>query len=272
MISLTELITADFFLYALVAGISLSLVAGPLGSFIIWRRMSYFGDTLAHSALLGIAVGLITGGNPQLSIVVCCLLVGALLVYLDKNPNVSTDALLGILAHSTLAIGVVLIALTESVRVNLEAYLFGALLTINATDLLWVVIIVALVAIVLYRYWNDFLSATVHAELAEIEGVNVGHCNLFLVLLIALTIAVSMKIVGVLLITSLLIIPPAAARKFAESPEKMAFLASFIGAASIVLGLFSAFYFDTPVGPTIVVIAALFFLFVHFLPGDQQAN
>ncbi|MDD9897158.1 MAG: metal ABC transporter permease [Gammaproteobacteria bacterium] len=272
MISLTDLLTADFFLYALIAGISLSVVVGPLGSFIVWRRMSYFGDTLAHSALLGIAIGLITGGNPQLSIIISCLLIGALLVYLDKNPNVSTDTLLGILAHSTLAVGVVLLALTESVRVNLEAYLFGALLTINSTDLLWVVVIVALVAIVLYRFWNDFLSATVHAELAQIEGIDVSRCNLYLVLLIALTIAVSMKIVGILLITSLLIIPPAAARKFAESPEKMAFLASLIGAISILLGLFSAFYFDTPVGPTIVVIAALIFLIVNFLPTVQQSN
>ncbi|NKB34700.1 MAG: iron chelate uptake ABC transporter family permease subunit [Pseudomonadales bacterium] len=270
MISITELLTADFFIFALVAGLSLSIVAGPLGSFIVWRRMSYFGDTLAHSALLGIAIGLITGGNPQLSIVISCLLLGALLVYLDKNPSVSTDTLLGILAHSTLAVGVVLLALTDSIRVDLEAYLFGALLTINSTDLIWVVVIVAVVAAVLYRYWNDFLSATVHAELAVIEGVNVERCNLFLVLLIALTIAVSMKIVGVLLITSLLIIPPAAARKFSESPEKMALLASMVGALSIILGLFSAFYFDTPAGPTIVVFAALFFLATYIFPSVQK--
>ena len=271
MISFAELITADFFLFALIAGLSLSIVAGPLGSFIVWRRMSYFGDTLAHSALLGIAIGLVTGGNPQLSIVIGCLLVGALLVYLDKNPKISTDTLLGILAHSTLAIGVVLLALTDSVRVDLEAYLFGALLTINSLDLAWIVVIVVLVAAVLYRFWNDFLSGTVHAELAEIEGINVARNNLFLVLLIALTIAVSMKIVGVLLITSLLIIPPAAARKFAESPEKMAFFASLIGASSILFGLFAAFYFDTPAGPTIVVIATLFFLLANFLPSGQES-
>ena len=270
MNTITELFTADFFLFALVAGLSLALIAGPLGSLIVWRRMSYFGDTLAHSALLGIAVGLITNSNPQMAIIISCLLVGVLLVYLDKNPKISTDTVLGILAHSTLAIGVVILALTESVRINLEAYLFGALLTINVIDLIWVIAIMLIVISTLYYFWNDFLSVTVHAELAKTEGINVERMHLFLVLLIALTIAVSMKIVGVLLITSLLIIPPAAARKFAQSPEKMAILASLIGAAAVVLGLFLAFYVNTPVGPTIVVVATIFFLVLSVFTRAQK--
>lgn len=268
--SITELLSADFFLFALAAGLSLALVAGPLGSFIVWRRMSYFGDTLAHSALLGIAIGLMTDSNPQLSIVLSSLILGTVLVFLDRNPNVSTDTLLGILAHSTLAIGVVLLALTNSVRVNLESYLFGALLTITLTDLIWVVAIVLFVTVALFVLWHDFLSITAHKELAQIEGVNVERRNLYLVLLIALTISVSMKIVGVLLITSLLIIPPAAARKYAKTPEKMAFLASFIGGMSVLLGLLGAFYLDTPAGPTIVLIATLVFLIVSFFPSGQK--
>lgn len=264
MISFTELVTTDFFLYALFVGLSLSVVTGPLGSFIVWRRMSYFGDTLAHSALLGIAIGLVTDSDPQLAILISSLLLGSLLVYLDKNPNVSTDTVLGILAHSTLAIGVVLLALSDSVRVDLEAYLFGALLTINGTDLIWVVTIVTVVAAALFWFWNDLLSVTVHPELAATEGVNVERRNLSLVLLIALTISVSMKMVGVLLITSLLIIPPAAARQIAKSPEEMALLASIIGACSILLGLLTAFYLDTPAGPTIVVLATLIFIATNF--------
>ena len=129
--SMTLFFTTDFVLYALAAGISLSLVAGPLGSFIVWRRMSYFGDTLAHSALLGIALGLITDSNPQLSIIISCLLFAFILTLLDRRPSLSTDALLGILAHSSLALGIVVLALADSVRVDLEAYLFGALLTIG---------------------------------------------------------------------------------------------------------------------------------------------
>ena len=145
--------------------------------------------------------------------------------------------------------------------------MFGALLTIGNADLIWVLVVVSLVAIVLSVFWNDFVSITVHAEIAEIEGANVNRLNLILVLLIALTIAVSMKIVGVLLITSLLIIPPAAARSMATTPEQMAVRASIIGSISVVLGLVSAFYFDVPVGPSIVVVATLIFLVFYFYPG-----
>ena len=262
--SMVLFFTTDFVIYALVSGISLALVAGPLGSFIVWRRMSYFGDTLAHSALLGIALGLLTDSNPQMSIIVSCLLFAFLLTLLDRRPSISTDTLLGILAHSSLALGIVVLALADSVRVDLEAYLFGALLTIGNADLVWVLVVVSLVAIVLSVFWNDFVSITIHAEIAEIEGANVNRLNLILVLLIALTIAVSMKIVGVLLITSLLIIPPAAARSMATTPEQMAVGASIIGCISVVLGLISAFYFDVPVGPSIVVVATLIFLFSYF--------
>lgn len=270
--SMTLFFTTDFVLYALAAGISLSLVAGPLGSFIVWRRMSYFGDTLAHSALLGIALGLITDSNPQLSIIICCLLFAFILTLLDRRPLLSTDALLGILAHSSLALGIVVIALADSVRVDLEAYLFGALLTIGNADLIWIMLVSTVVAIVLYWFWNDFISITIHAEIAEIEGANVKRLNLILVFLIAFTIAVSMKIVGVLLITSLLIIPPAAARSLASTPEQMAVKASLVGSISVVLGLISAFYFDVPVGPSIVVIATLIFLLFHFYPSVLKSK
>ena len=268
--SMTLFFTTDFVLYALAAGISLSLVAGPLGSFIVWRRMSYFGDTLAHSALLGIALSLITDSNPQLSIIICCLLFAFILTLLDRRPLLSTDALLGILAHSSLALGIVFLALADSVRVDLEAYLFGALLTIGNADLIWILLVSTVVAIVLYWFWNDFVSITIHAEIAEIEGANVKRLNLILVFLIAFTIAVSMKIVGVLLITSLLIIPPAAARSLASTPEQMAVKASLVGSISVVLGLISAFYFDVPVGPSIVVVATLIFLLFYFYPSDLK--
>lgn len=261
-----QLLTADFFLYALVAGLALALVAGPLGSFVVWRRMSYFGDTLAHSALLGVAIGLITDSNPQLSVVITSVLLALLLTLLERRPTLSTDTLLGILAHSSLAIGIVVLALTGSQRLNLEAYLFGELLTVNGRDVLWIVAIVALVGTLLLRFWNQFLSATVHAELATIEGLPVRRLNLLLVILLALTIAVTMKLVGVLLITALLIVPPATARRFSTTPEAMAVLASLIGMLSVVGGLLAAFAADTPVGPTIVVMAALLFLLSEFLP------
>lgn len=259
-----ELVTADFFIFALIAGISLSAVAGPLGCFIVWRRMSYFGDTLAHSALLGVALGLLTGSNLQLSIIVSSLLLAFLLSILERRPDLATDTLLGILAHSALAIGVVFLALTQNVRVNLEAYLFGSLLTISTGDLLWIVLIAVMVSVALFYFWGSLLSATVHSEIAEIEGLNVKRLNFLLVVMIALTIAVAMKVVGVLLITSLLIIPPATARRLSGNPEQMAVLAALLGMASVLLGLVAAFQFNTPAGPTIVVLATFFFALSYF--------
>lgn len=263
---MAELLLSHFFLYALIAGATLALIAGPLGSFIVWRRMSFFGDTLAHSALLGIAIGLLTDSNPQLSILISSLVLAFLLALLDRRPDLSSDTLLGILAHSALALGVVFLALTNATRINLETYLFGSMLTITTSDLLWIVAIGLLVLVLIVRFWNDLLSITVHAELAEIEGLNVQRLNLLLITLIAMTIAVSMKIVGVLLITSLLIIPPATSRRVSSSPERMAGLASVFGMLAIVLGLLTAFQLDTPVGPTIVVVATAFFAGSYLLP------
>lgn len=270
--SLLSVLTTDFVLYALAAGLALAAIAGPMGSLVVWRRMSYFGDTLAHSALLGIAIGLITDSNPQLSIIISCLLFAFVLTLLDRRPSLSTDTLLGILAHSSLALGIVVLALADSIRVDLEAYLFGALLTISTTDLLWVLGIILFVAVAFYKFWNAFLSITVHKELAEIEGVDIAKMNLILLLLIALVIAVSMKIVGVLLITSLLIVPPAAARQLSKNPEEMAVKASIIGIISVVLGIISSFYLDVPVGPTIVVVATIIFLLLYFKTGVQEAS
>jgi zinc transport system permease protein len=253
----------DFVVYALVAGLSLALVAGPLGSFVVWRRMSYFGDTLAHSALLGIAIGLLAGANLQLSIIIVCIIAALILVSMSRQDTVATDTLLGIIAHSALAIGVVLLALSGSTQISLEAYLFGELLTISTPDLLLIVLVSMAVLLTLGIFWNRFLSFTVHEELAGIEGVPVQKLRYLLVILMAVTTAAALKIVGVLLITSLLIIPPAAARQLSRGPEQMAVLASIIGCLSVLVGLFAAFRIDTPVGPSIVVTATVVFFILH---------
>ena len=262
----------DFILYALVAGLSLAVVAGPLGSFVVWRRMSYFGDTLAHSALLGIALGLLLDFNLQLSIIVVCVIAGLLLVSMSRRDTVATDTLLGIIAHSALATGVVLLALSGSTQVSLEAYLFGELLTISLPDLLLIVFVSLIVLVVLLKFWNNFLSFTVHEELANIEGVPVQKLRYLLVILMAVTTAAALKIVGVLLITSLLIIPPATARQLARGPEQMAILASVIGCFSVLAGLFTAFHLDTPVGPSIVVAATIVFFFLYLLPSAAKKD
>lgn len=256
---------ADFLWRALLAGIGVALVAGPLGSFVVWRRMSYFGDTLAHSALLGIALGIALDANLNLAVIVSCTLLACLLVALQQRKIISTDTLLGILAHSSLSLGLIAVSLLE-VRVDLLGYLFGDLLTVTGQELMWIYIGVGLILSLLLAFWNPLLAITVDEDLAQAEGYPVLWIRLLLMLLIAIVIAVAMKIVGVLLITALMVIPAATSRRLTNSPESMAALSSLVGCGAVVIGLFSSLQWDTPTGPSIVVGATSLFLLVYALP------
>jgi zinc transport system permease protein len=256
----------DFILRALAAGIGVAVVAAPLGVFVVWRRMAYFGDTLAHSALLGVALGFLLGISLNVAIVSVALLIALLLLALQNRKQLATDTLLGILAHSALSVGLVVMAFQEDVRVDLLGYLFGDILAVTLPDLLWVWGGGVLVLLVLGIIWQRLLAITVHEELAQVEGVPVMQIRLVFMLMIALVIAVSMKIVGVLLITSMMIIPAAAARRFSSTPEQMALVAAVIGILAVGLGMAASWFQDTPAGPSIVVSAALLFLLAQLLP------
>ena len=257
---------ADFLLNALLAGLALALVAGPLGSFVVWRRMAYFGDTLSHAALLGVALGLMLDVSPTLAVTVGCVLLAVLLVTLQSRQPLASDTLLGILAHSTLSLGLVVLSFMQDVRIDLMGYLFGDLLAVGPTDLAWIIGGSALVLVLLALLWRPLLAITVHEELAKVEGLPVAAIRLSLMLLIAVVIAVAMKIVGVLLITSLLIIPAAAAQRHSRTPEQMTFGASLIGIVAVCGGLSLSWFQDTPAGPSIVVTAAALFLLSFALP------
>ena len=259
----------DFFLRAILAGIGLAITTGPLGCFVIWRRMAYFGDTMAHSALLGVALSLLLSLNLMVSVFVVAAMVSLLLLVLQKRQALSADALLGILSHSTLAIGLVLVAFMSWVRIDLIAFLFGDILAVTTADIAVVWGGGALVLGLIAWLWRPLLAATVNAELAEAEGLHPERARLAFMLLMALVIAIAMKIVGIMLITSLLIIPAAAARRFSATPEVMAILASLIGAVAVVLGLFGSLTYDTPSGPSIVVAALILFLF-SLLPSPYR--
>lgn len=249
----------DFLLRAVVAGLMLALVCGPLGCFIVWRRMAYFGDTLAHSALLGIALGILLQINLQLSVLVACCILALALLLLERNKTLASDTLLGILAHSSLALGLVALSFTN-VRIDLMAFLFGDLLSVSNSELLWMLGGGSVALALLLKFWNRLLAITLNQELAQVEGLQVERLRLLLMLVMAIVVAGSMKIVGILLITSLLVIPPAAARHFARSPEQMAVGASVIGSFAVIGGMTASWYLDTPTGPSIVVAAAMLFI------------
>ena len=255
----------DFFIRAAVGGIGVALLAGPLGCFIVWRRLAYFGDTLSHSALLGVAMALLLNMNITLTVFVISVAVSMLLILLQRRASLSSDALLGLLAHATLAVGLVVLAFMTWVRVDLMGFLFGDILAISVNDIaiIWGggLIVLALVSFI----WKPLLASTVSYEIAVAEGLRPDLANFLFMVLMAGVIAISMKIVGVLLITALLIIPAATARRFSGNPEIMAVMASILGAASVWLGLEGSLKWDTPAGPSIVV-AALAFFIISVLP------
>lgn len=249
----------DFILFALLVGYGVAIMSGPLGSFAVWRRMAYFGDTLAHSALMGVAIGLLLSININLAITLCCLALALVLVVLQHNREIATDTLLGILSHSTLAMGLLAVSLFGDGRIDLYAYLFGDLLAASVEDVFTIGITGLIVIPILIWLWRPLLAITVHEELAKVEGIRVTLVRTCLMLLMALVIAVAMKVVGVLLITALLIIPAAASRRLSHTPEQMAIMASVLGCVAVSGGLALSFFIDTPAGPSIVLCCSAIF-------------
>jgi len=259
----------DFLVRALLAGVGVALIAGPLGCFVVWRRMAYFGDTMAHAALLGVALALLLETGFTVAVFAVTGAASLVLFWMERRRTLPIDALLGILAHSTLALGLVIVALLDRVRVDLLSYLFGDILAVTQADILTIWIGGVLVLGLLAWLWRPLLSATVSDDIAEAEGLNPSRARIGFMLALALTIALAMKVVGILLITSLLIIPAATARRVAASPEQMALIAALIGAASVAAGLAGSWHWDTPSGPSIVVAALLAFLISFFIRGRQ---
>ena len=257
----------DFLLRAVLAGCGLALLAGPLGSFVVWRRMAYFGDTLAHSALLGVALGFLLGIDLNLGVMAVCAALAVILVLLRSRQRLADDTLLGIFAHSSLSLGLVAIAFMETVRVDLMAYLFGDILAVTDQDLLWIFGGGALVLLGLLLLWRPLLTVTVHEDMARADGINVPLVLIGFMLLIAAVIAIAMKIVGILLVTSMLIIPAATARGFSRTPEQMALAAALVGCLAVGLGLGASFAWDLPSGPSVVVGAVALFVLVSIIGG-----
>ena len=255
----------DFIVRAFAAGIGLAFITGPLGCFIVWRRLSYFGNTIAHAALLGVVIAYTLDFNIIIGVFVVSCLLALSLLFLQRRTNLPDDALLGLLAHSVLAIGLVLLGILSFIRIDLMGLLFGDILSVNVTDLLFVWIGGGIVLIVLILIWRPLFAGTVNLELAKAEGLNPDLANAIFTLLIASVIAISIKIVGILLITGLLIIPAAASRNLSSTPIQMAIISSIIGVCSVVIGLQTSMIWNTSTGPTILVITLGVFI-ITLLP------
>lgn len=255
---MTEL--PDFFLRALLGSALLALVTGPLGCLLVWRRMAFFGDALAHAALLGVALGLMF----ELPIMAAVLGVGLLfaltLTLLARKPDLAHDTLLGILSPTALALGLIALHAMPGVKVDLLGYLFGDILALSGRQLVYMSAGVALVLACLLALWRPLMKLTVAPDLAKVSGLPTARLELIFLALLALVIAAGVQLVGVLLLTALLVIPAATARRMARTPEQMALLAAATSLLASVLGLFASLYYDVPAGPAMVASAAGLFI------------
>lgn len=253
----------DFLIYALISAFAIAIVAGPLGAFVVWQRLAYFGDTLAHGALLGVALGLFASINITLAITLCCLSMAAILIWLQRNPQLGDDSILGLLSHSALAAGLVSVSLMGG-AVDLFSYLFGDLLTTSTSDTTLIVIVCAIVLSLICLFWRKLLLSVIDANLAKVEGIPVLLMRALLLFAIAIVVAFAMRVVGVLLITAMLIVPAAASRRLTSSPEAMAVGASIIGCLAVGLGMWASYWYATPAGPSIVLSASALFTLTLF--------
>jgi zinc transport system permease protein len=251
----------DFLTRAVAAGLGTAVLAAPLGCFVVWRRMAYFGETVANSGLLGVALGFLLGIGLTYGVIATALAMALLLTGFQAQRAIPNDTLLGILAHSAMAAGLIAAEFVAGSRLDLMGYLFGDILAVSKADIAWIWGGAAVVLAVLFWLWRPLLAMTVNVDLAAAEGLPVRRTEIAFILLIALTVALAMKAVGILLITSLMIFPAAVARPFAKTPEQMALLAALAAAASVFGGLFLSAQFDTRAGPSIVLaLAVLFFV------------
>ncbi|MBF9034452.1 hypothetical protein HKCCE2091_09385 [Rhodobacterales bacterium HKCCE2091] len=252
----------DFLFRAALAGIGVALAAGPLGGFVVWRRMAYFGDATSHAALLGVALALALSG-PVFIGVLAVSLATALMVSRLSETGLPADTGLGVIAHGALAFGLVAVSAIPGRQGDLTAWLFGDILAVTRGDLVIVWAGAAGVLALLAWRWQGLLTATVNPDLARAAGLDPRRETLVLTLALALTVAVAIKVVGALLIVALLLIPAGAARPLSRSPEAMAAGAAAIGAAATLLGLGMSLRLDTPAGPSIVCAAAVIFALTH---------
>ncbi len=259
---LEKTITDPFIIRGIIAGIAVALVCGLVGCFVVWRRLSYYGESIAHSSLLGAGIGILFGIGINFGVVFICILFGFLFLWLQQSKALSSDTLLGVLAHFALAVGIIVISFNK-IKIDLHAFLFGDILTVSTTDI-WGMYIGVLIAIILiFLNWSSLLLVTLDEDLAKSEGINPLYINVLLTTIMTIVVALSLQIIGLLLITAMLIIPAATARRLVNSPEGMVTVATLIGIFSVVVGIYLSVQMDLPSGPSIVVVSSILFFISH---------
>ncbi len=260
------MIFESLFLTSLLAGIGLALMVAPLSCVVVWQKMAYLGDTMAHAALPGIVFAVLFQVNITISVFITVCFVAVNLEIIKRYHSLSNDVILGILAHCALAIGIILWVFFE-IKLDLHSLLFGDILAVTSRDIIFIYGAGILTGISVWFLWRSFLLMSLHPDFACAEGINLARTQMFFIILLALVIAIAMQLVGVLLTTTFLIIPAATARKFAQTPEQMVALAALFGVLAVFIGLLGSFTIDIPSGPTIILVGFILFMMSQIMVG-----
>ncbi|CAL4042948.1 High-affinity zinc uptake system membrane protein ZnuB [Buchnera aphidicola (Tetraneura ulmi)] len=256
-----------------LAGLFLSFLTAPIGSFIIWRRMSCFGDTLSHSSLLGFSISILFHINPLLVLLIFIFFLSIISALLEHNSNLSLDVIFSIISYTFLSLGLIIISIIPNEKkIDINDYFFGNILFVSFYDLFFLLLNVFFLLMILIYNWKSMLAVTINPELAKIDGINIFKNQFILIFITGMTIAISIKFVGVLIITSLLVIPASTSQRFSRSPEKMIFISILISILSTTMGLFISIYYDIPTSPTIVLCESFIFFFSQFIKTKNQNN
>lgn len=249
----------DFFIRACIGGMAIAIIAGPIGSIVVWNRLAFFGDALAHASLLGVALGVLFHISPFVSVVGCAVLFATVLLWFQGYTLFSKDTMLNMVAQAALALGLIVVSLFH-IPMDMEGILFGDVLTLTHSDIGMVIGLGLVIGYLLKKMWHGLLLVAVNEDIAKIEGIPVAVVKYKFMLLLSLMVALGIKIVGVILVTSLLVMPAAIARRFAATPEHMAYMASVVGVVTVLSGLMASWLWDIPAGPAVVVISFLLFI------------
>ena len=250
----------DFMVRAFEAGIAIGIVAPIIGMFLVVRRYSLLADTLAHVSFAGVAIGIFLSINPILSAIALSVVAAFGIESLRNSGRIFGESVLALFLSGSLAVAVIILSLAKGFNANLFSYLFGSISTVSLSDL-WVTLGLAVVVFLgVIIFYKELFFASFDPELAEASGLPVKRLNIMMVVLAAIAIALSIRIVGVLLIGALMVIPVVSAMQYGKGFRTTLMLSVFFSLLSVILGLFASYYFNLASGGAIVVIALIFFV------------
>jgi zinc transport system permease protein len=259
MNTMSEFLTYPFIQRALIASVMVGILCPFIGNFVVLRKMSFFSDAIAHAAFAGIAAGLLLGIDMSISSVAVAVLIALIIAFLSEKTALSHDTVIGIAFSGAIAAGLLIIGMMKGYRADLFTFLFGDILAITGADLFLIFIVGVLTILILLIFFKPFLQITFNRDLARVEGINVRLFEYMLFIIIAVVVTISLKIIGIILVTSLLIVPAAAAKNIASSMKRLFMISCLFGVVSGIVGLVGSVYLDTASGPTIVMVSIVIF-------------